>query len=116
MLYLLETELKENININIAITNIFGISNFKSKILCKKLGLSENIKINGLTKNQKFKLTKAVESCSESAGLFLKQSLLLKRKTEVEIKSYKGLRKLKGYPIRGQRTRTNSKTAKKKLN
>jgi ribosomal protein S13 len=29
------------------------------------------------------------------------------------IKSYKDLRKLKGFPVRGQRTRSNAKTAKK---
>jgi len=31
----------------------------------------------------------------------------------IQIKAYKGIRKLRGYPIRGQRTHTNAKTASK---
>ena len=41
-----------------------------------------------------------------------KQHSLLLRNL-VEIKSYKGLRRLKGLPVRGQRTHTNCKTSKR---
>jgi len=115
MLYLLDTELKEKINIRASLTKIFGVSHFKSTCLCKKLGFAKNLKIVELNKNQKLKFIKEIENYSTSVGFSLKQKLLLKKKTEIEIKSYKGLRRLKGYPVRGQRTRTNSKTAKKKL-
>jgi small subunit ribosomal protein S13 len=35
-------------------------------------------------------------------------------KTLVSIRSYRGLRKKQGLPVRGQRTHTNAKTARKR--
>jgi small subunit ribosomal protein S13 len=43
----------------------------------------------------------------------LKKSKLLNSKKLISIKSYKGLRRNQGLPVRGQRTHTNAKTAKK---
>ena len=43
----------------------------------------------------------------------LKKSRSLTLKTLVSIKSYKGLRRVRGLPVRGQRTHTNAKSAKK---
>ncbi|KAI2504793.1 hypothetical protein MHU86_9560 (mitochondrion) [Fragilaria crotonensis] len=37
----------------------------------------------------------------------------LNHKNLVFIKSYRGLRKIKGLPVRGQRTHTNGRTARK---
>ena len=33
----------------------------------------------------------------------------------VNLKTYKGIRRIKGFPVRGQRTHTNGKTAKRKF-
>ena len=46
--------------------------------------------------------------------LILFHGILLK--TLIEIKSYKGLRRLSNLPVRGQRTHTNAKTAKRLKN
>ena len=43
----------------------------------------------------------------------LKKSKIRITKKLVQIKAYKGIRKLRGLPIRGQRTHTNAKTASK---
>ena len=46
----------------------------------------------------------------------LLEAIITKRvNNHITIKSYKGLRHKNGYPVRGQRTRTNGNTAKKKL-
>ena len=42
----------------------------------------------------------------------LKKSQVFALKKLVDIKSYRGLRKIRGLPVRGQRTHTNAKTAK----
>jgi len=43
----------------------------------------------------------------------LKKNKILEKQNLVDLKHYRGLRKLKGFPVRGQRTRSNAKTAKK---
>ena len=43
----------------------------------------------------------------------LKKLKSLTLKTLVSIKSYRGLRRIRGLPVRGQRTHTNAKSAKK---
>jgi ribosomal protein S13 len=79
MLYLLDTELKEKINISASLTQLFGVGNYKSTRLCKKLGFAENLKISDLNKNQKLKFIKGVENYSASVGFSLKQKLLYTR-------------------------------------
>jgi small subunit ribosomal protein S13 len=48
------------------------------------------------------------------AGDLKKLKLLFKKKL-ITIKSYSGVRLMKGLPVRGQRTHTNAITAKKRL-
>ena len=47
-------------------------------------------------------------------GSLLKKKEATLRTKRIEIKHLKELRRLKGYPVNGQRTRSNAKTAKKK--
>lgn len=115
MIYLCETELKENKSLNISFTGIFGIGLSEANKLCKIFGLTTNIKISELKNNQKLKLMFFFKNYTKNIGDDLKQSLDLEKKKKIEIKLYRGLRRLKGYPVRGQRTRTNAKTSKKKF-
>jgi len=113
MIYLLETELSDKKSLHIALKNIYGIGKYYSQYFCKKLGFSKNFKVFELTLEQKVKLIRAIENSKLSLNSDLKRSLNLTKKKLISIKSYKGLRRLKGYPVRGQRTRSNAKTAKK---
>ena len=85
----------------------------KSLYLCKKLGFAKNLKIKNLKKKQIFNLTKTIELSSIIISNNLKKHKILINKKLLDIKSYRGFRKLKGLPARGQRTRTNRKTARK---
>ena len=59
------------------------------------------------------KLTKSIEKSKLILTNELKKFQSLSLRTLIDIKSYKGLRRLKGLPVRGQRTHTNGKTPKK---
>ena len=113
MLYILETELPENKSIYFSLTNVFGIGKNQSFLICKKIGFSCNCKLSKLTSTQTVKLIKFLEA----SNLFINNSLrkykitLIKKRTQ--IKTYKGIRQLRGLPVRGQRTHTNAKTASK---
>ena len=116
MLYLFESELSENKSIFFALKYIFGIGCYRSNFICKKMGFSLNLKVKNLTKDQISKLTLTIESLNYNLGNDLKKLRFVTLKKLINIKSYKGLRRNEGLPVRGQRTHTNSKTSKKKLN
>ena len=114
MVYLFESELSENKSIFFALTHIFGIGRSNSLLICKKLGFSKNFKIKNLSKEQISKLVTIIEISNLTLIGDLKKLKSLKIKKLLSIKSYKGLRLRQGLPVRGQRTHTNAKTARKK--
>ena len=113
MIYILETNLLENKSVYFSLTKIFGIGRFQSFLICKKLGLSYNCKLSKLTPDQIVKLIKFIENLSLLINSNLKKSKIILVKRLVQIKAYKGIRRLRGLPVRGQRTHTNAKTASK---
>lgn len=82
-------------------------------LICKKLGLSANCKLSQLIPDQHVKLIKLIENSNLLINNNLKKSKIMVAKKLIQIKSYKGIRKLRGLPVRGQRTHTNARTASK---
>lgn len=113
MIYLFESELPENKYVKFGLRHIYGINSFTATLICKKLGFSKNFKIKNLSKKQLHKLIKTVELLNFKLATNLKKFNLFISKRLISIKSFKGLRKNKGLPIRGQRTHTNAKTSRK---
>jgi len=114
MIYLFESEVSENKPIFISLTQIYGIGKHTSFFICKKLGFSKNLKVKNLSKEQITKLIKTIENLKLNLSSDLKKINLLNSKNLISIKSYRGLRRYQGLPVRGQRTHTNAKTAKKR--
>ena len=115
MIYLFESELPENKSIYFALTRVLGLGRHNACLICKKSGFSKNLKIKHLTKDQISKLSSLVESQNFVLLGDLKKAKSLNFKRLVSIKSYRGLRLKQGLPVRGQRTHTNARTAKKRL-
>lgn len=115
MVYIFDTELQKNKQFAFALASIYGIGKAKSLLICKKLGFSRNLIVKDLSKEQLVKIIKTVESLNILiAGDLLKSTLFLTKRL-VSIKSYRGLRRYQGLPVRGQRTHTNAKTARKRF-
>jgi len=115
MIYLFESNILENKPVFLGLTSIYGIGKSKSLFICKYLGFSSNLKIKYLSKDQYNKLVKTIEFLNFELASNLKKIKLLNNKKLINIKSYKGLRRYQGLPVRGQRTHTNAKTARKKF-
>ena len=49
MIYLLESELPDNMSILFALKRIYGIGKKSSSLICKKLGFSSNLKIKNFS-------------------------------------------------------------------
>ena len=113
MIYILETKLPENKSVFFALTKIYGIGKNTAFLICKKLGFSINLKVKELTQEQVSEILQTVESLDLTLNNELKKFKSLSLKKLISIKSYRGLRRKKGFPVRGQRTHTNAKTAKK---
>ena len=113
MAYILETELNKNKSIFFALTKIYGINLNTSIIICKKLGFSKNLKIKNLTDKQEKKIIFITNRLNININNKLKKLKTIQVKNLISMKSYRGLRRLKRFPVRGQRTRSNASTAKK---
>jgi small subunit ribosomal protein S13 len=113
MIYLLETKLPENKSVLFALTNIYGIGKSTAFLICKKLGFSINLKIKDLTQEQTTEILQVVELLNLTLNNELKKFKSLSLKNLISIKSYRGLRRVRGLPVRGQRTHTNAKSARK---
>ncbi len=113
MTYLFESKLPENKSIYLALKNIYGIGKKRSFLICKKLGFSNNLKVKNLSEEQINQIIKLCESLDLILANDLRKIRLLAIKNLIYIKAYKGLRRKKGLPIRGQRTHTNAKTARR---
>jgi small subunit ribosomal protein S13 len=113
MVYILEANIPDNKSVLFALKFIYGIGKNKSYKLCKHLGFSPNLNLKQLSKEQINRLTKTVELLNFKTSSDLKKLKAIKKNKLIRIKSYRGLRKTLGLPIRGQRTHTNAKTAKR---
>lgn len=113
MIYLFESKLPETKSFQFALKYIYGINKNKAFIIRKKLGFSCNLKVKNLSANQVTQVKKLINSLGWVVSNDLKKTNLLKKKKLILIKSYRGLRTKKGFPVRGQRTHTNARTSKK---
>lgn len=114
MVYILEAKLFENKKIHIALKGIYGIGKYQSTNICKNLGFSKNLKLNQISESQLLKIVRFVEKRNILTGTDLRQNVNTNNKKLENIKSYRGLRKISGLPIRGQRTHTNARSARKR--
>lgn len=114
MIYLLNSNLPANKPVLFSLTNIYGIGQPTSFKLCKKLGFSKNLLVKDLSDNQ---INELVDTVQSSVDIIINKDLRklksLRIKRLISIKSYRGRRLKQKLPVRGQRTHTNAKTAKK---
>ncbi|QJC32113.1 30S ribosomal protein S13 [Enterobacteriaceae endosymbiont of Donacia versicolorea] len=95
----------------IALKYIYGIGTSHSSYICKKINISQNTKINELSK-EKINLLRNIISKFIIEG-DLRRNINLNIKRLIDLGCYRGLRHKKGLPVRGQRTKTNAHTRKK---
>lgn len=114
MVYLLETPIADQKSLYVACRKIFGLGKKNSSLICKKLGFSNNYKSAELSNSQILKFLKLIETSNVQVNAKLKKNNSLLLKKLLDIKLVRALRVVKGLPVRGQRTHTNARTAKKR--
>ncbi|MFD1021231.1 30S ribosomal protein S13 [Thalassobacillus hwangdonensis] len=94
----------------ISLTYVYGIGNSTAKDVLAKAGVSEDTRVRDLTEDELAKIRKEVENFNVEGDLRREVSLNIKRL--IEIGSYRGIRHRRGLPVRGQKTKNNSRTRK----
>ena len=113
MVRILGTILQKKKNISIALTAIFGIGLTTAQQILVKANISSTKKVSELTDSEVFTIRNVLEQNAYKTGGELKQIINLNVKHLISINCYRGKRHLKGLPVNGQRTRTNSRTIRK---
>lgn len=96
----------------IALTYIFGIGNTRAKEILANAGVDENIKVQDWTDEQIGKIREQAGTYTIEGELRSETQLNIKRL--MDIGCYRGIRHRSGLPLRGQRTKNNSRTRKGK--
>ncbi len=96
----------------IALTYIFGIGKSRAKEILEKSGVSEDKKVTEWNDDEIGKIRDAVSSYTIEGELRSETQLNIKRL--MDIGCYRGIRHRSGLPLRGQRTKNNSRTRKGK--
>jgi len=97
--------------IEIALTYIFGIGRSTANDILEKVGIDKDTRTKNLTSEDIIKLRNEIESNYILEGE-LKRKIMLNIKRLKDIGCYRGLRHMRGLPVRGQRTKTNTRTVR----
>ncbi|MFH1392138.1 MAG: 30S ribosomal protein S13 [bacterium] len=98
----------ENKKIEIALTYIYGIGRSLSRKLLKELSIDPDIRASKLDTEQINRLRELIEKQKVEGELRREKIMNIKRLKDINC--WRGSRHAKGLPVRGQRTRTNTRT------
>jgi len=105
-------DLPKNKRGEIALTYIYGIGRSKAKSILVKAGVDCNMKVSDWDSNHVNSIREAISQ--EKIEGVLKAEVQTNIKRLMDIGAYRGIRHRLGLPLRGQRTKNNSRTRKGK--
>ena len=94
----------------IALTYIFGVGKSRAQKILKEAGVDESIKVSDWNDDQIGKIREEVGKHTIEGELRSEVQINIKRL--MDIGCYRGIRHRSGLPLRGQRTKNNSRTRK----
>ena len=103
----------QNKLVHVGLTYIYGIGNKFSQQICTELEIPKSKRVNELTDDQILKIREYIDQKFIVEG-DLRRETSLSIKRLIDLATYRGSRHRKKLPVRGQRTRCNSRTRKGK--
>jgi small subunit ribosomal protein S13 len=104
-------DLPRNKRAEVGLTYLFGIGPTRSRQILAATKVSPDTRIKDLTEAEVTAIREFVQKNYKVEG-DLRREMQMNIKRLIEIGSYRGLRHRRNLPVRGQRTRTNSRTRK----
>ncbi len=93
----------------IALTYVYGIGPTASRDILTAAKIDESTRVKDLTRDQEDAIRNIIEKTYTTEG-DLRRIVSSNIKRLKDVKSYRGVRHAKRLPVRGQRTKTNSRT------
>ena len=97
----------------VGLTYIYGMGRPTAQYILLKSGISFDKKVNEWSDDEQTAIRNVISNEFKTEGA-LRSETQMNVKRLLDIACYRGLRHRKGLPVRGQRTRTNSRTRKGK--
>jgi len=112
MARIIGVEVPPNKRIDIALRYIYGIGATNAVAILQKAGIDPGIRAKDLNEQQLSQIVHAIQDGKYVIEGDLRREVGLNLKRLQSIKCYRGIRHLRGLPVRGQRTSTKARTRK----
>lgn len=104
-------DLPRNKRIEIALTYIYGIGKYSAQEILAKAGVNPMVRTHELSEDDVQHIRQVIDGEYRVEG-DLRREVATNIKRLMDIACYRGLRHRRRLPVRGQRTKTNSRTRK----
>lgn len=104
-------DIPDDKKIEVSLTYVYGIGPTSSKKILQATAIDPDTRVRDLTESEIAQLRETIERQYTIEG-DLRREVAMNIKRLMDIGSYRGLRHRRGLPVRGQRSRTNSRTRK----
>ncbi|MEJ5257118.1 MAG: 30S ribosomal protein S13 [Fervidobacterium sp.] len=104
-------EIPSNKKVHIALRYLYGIGPTRALEICQGTGVDPDKRVKDLTEDEISKIASFIQQNYKVEGE-LRTEVMRNIKRLMDIGCYRGLRHKLGLPVRGQRTRSNSRTRK----
>jgi len=108
---ILGVDIPKEKRIEASLRYIYGVGPTKTREILKQANIDCDRRAKDLSDEEIARITSVIQSNYVTEG-DLRQEISENIRRHVSIGTYRGLRHRKGLPVRGQRTRTNSRTRK----
>ena len=109
---LLGVDIPGDKRVEIALRYLYGIGPSNARVILEKANINPGIRAKDLNEQQLSHIVHAIQECKYVIEGDLRREIGMNLKRLQSIKCYRGVRHLRGLPVRGQRTSTNARTRK----
>jgi small subunit ribosomal protein S13 len=100
----------DNKRLEIALTTLYGVGRSRAKKILDQVKIEHGTQAKDITPDQENEIRRIIESFKIEGDLKREVGANIKRLKD--IKAYRGVRHMRRLPVRGQRTKTNSRTVR----
>lgn len=104
-------DLPRDKRVEVGLTYIYGIGRSRSNEILGRVGISPDKRVQDLTESEISGLRQTIDREYRVEG-DLRRSVQQDIRRLKDIRCYRGIRHVRGLPVRGQRTKTNARTRK----
>ena len=108
------SRLAENQHIWVGLTRIYGVGKTRALELCKMSNIAPETLVKNLTEEQVEEIRHKLTDSGWETGTTLRRAISKFISIKKMIRSYQGRRHAVKLPVRGQRTKTNAKSARRR--